>query len=176
MSFTVITGGISDAIAEDGEKVQFGRRIRAELLAQRRRVELSSPHISPNRAGSALNNDGSLRTCGVESLTGGCVVSSNRADASHIRGDDASTPDGAHSVTDDHRYRRKWRRSFPKPKPLFLAEREGFEPSVPGKEYARLAIRPADFTSRDPVGLNRKKCLVVQGLSCERSFRSDNRD
>lgn len=36
-------------------KVQFGPRVRAELLAQRRRVELSSPHIFPNRAGSALN-------------------------------------------------------------------------------------------------------------------------
>jgi hypothetical protein len=36
-------------------KVQFGPRVRADLIAQRRRVELSSPHVFPNRAGSALN-------------------------------------------------------------------------------------------------------------------------
>jgi integrase len=36
-------------------KVQFGPRVRAELAAQRRRVELSSSHVFPNRAGSALN-------------------------------------------------------------------------------------------------------------------------
>jgi integrase len=36
-------------------KVQFGPRVRAELLAQRRRVELSSAYVFPNQAGSALN-------------------------------------------------------------------------------------------------------------------------
>lgn len=36
-------------------KVQFGPRVKAELLAQRRRVEFSSPYVFPNRAGSALN-------------------------------------------------------------------------------------------------------------------------
>jgi len=36
-------------------KVQFGPRVRAQLVAQRRRLELSSPHVFPNRAGAALN-------------------------------------------------------------------------------------------------------------------------
>ena len=33
-------------------KVQFGPRVRTQLVAQRRRVELSSPHVFPNRAGA----------------------------------------------------------------------------------------------------------------------------
>ena len=41
--------------AASRRKVQFGPRIKAELFAQRRRVELSSPHVFPNRAGSTLN-------------------------------------------------------------------------------------------------------------------------
>ena len=36
-------------------KVQFGPRVRAELLAQRRRIKLSSAYVFPNQAGSALN-------------------------------------------------------------------------------------------------------------------------
>lgn len=36
-------------------KVQFGPRVRAQLVAQRRRVELISPHVFPNRMGAALN-------------------------------------------------------------------------------------------------------------------------
>lgn len=36
-------------------KVQFGPRVRAELVAQRRRVGLSSAYVFPNQAGSALN-------------------------------------------------------------------------------------------------------------------------
>jgi len=36
-------------------KVQFGPRVRADLPAQRRRIELSSPYVFPNQAGSAVN-------------------------------------------------------------------------------------------------------------------------
>jgi len=41
-----------------------------------------------------------------------------------------------------------------------VAEREGFEPSVPVTQYARLAIRPDGFTSRDRLRLKRNKLPV----------------
>jgi integrase len=37
-------------------KIQFGPRVRAELLLQCRRVELSSPYVFPNQKGAALNH------------------------------------------------------------------------------------------------------------------------
>jgi hypothetical protein len=50
-----------------------------------------------------------------------------------------------------------------------LAEREGFEPSVPGKGYARLAIRPEDFTGLDALRLNGIKTVTAEGF-----FRYEN--
>jgi integrase len=51
-------------------KVQFGPRVRAELLAQRRRVKLSSACVFPNQVGSASISAGLRRSCGVESWSG----------------------------------------------------------------------------------------------------------
>jgi integrase len=48
-------GGTKPKTTASRRKVQFGPRVRAELLAQRRRVELSSAYVFPNQAGSALN-------------------------------------------------------------------------------------------------------------------------
>ena len=42
--------------AASRRRVQFGPRVRDELLAQRRRVELASSYVFPNRSGEALNH------------------------------------------------------------------------------------------------------------------------
>ena len=45
-------GGTKPKTTARRRNVQFGPRVRAHLIAQRRRVELSSPHVFPNRAGA----------------------------------------------------------------------------------------------------------------------------